>query len=98
MGPKTVPKSEMSGELHTTGGKDMNVSIVLRCPEHSMFIPVRLAQPQNIAGGQQLWEVNSLIARILNKDIDVDDRLSGESRHGSGSYVLNEERLLSQGL
>ncbi len=74
----------------------MQIQLWIRAFEHPMLEPLRLSNPQDVAGGFQVGQVLVLVRRIGHLDHDVDHRLGREAGNGSGTGVLDPQGAVSQ--
>ena len=51
-------------------------------PEHPVFVKIRFAHAQDIAGGLECRKVGVFISRVANDEQDVDDGLGCQTGNG----------------
>jgi hypothetical protein len=76
--PQPVAKQKMAALVATSGRPHVHVNVALWRPQHAMG---RLSHPKLVTGRLQWLDVEGLLIRVTNGDLNVDDRLRREARH-----------------
>src|SRR6516164_5915117 len=78
---QAVSESQISLNLRTTGGVDMDMNVLVSGPEHAVLIPIGLPYTQDVTCSFQLGQISGLIRRTWDYNKNVNDGLSPKTRH-----------------
>jgi hypothetical protein len=91
-----VPEDQMPHGLRRSGREYVDVDVRIRALEQPVLVPVRLADGQPIAGRGQRRHVRLLVGRVRHGEVDVDDRLGGQTRHRGRPDVLDRDHSFAE--
>ena len=83
-------------DLTRTGGEDVEMDVAGRSPQHSVLVPVRLADPDRVPERLEIGHVGRLVGGVRHRQADVDDGLGCETDDGRRADVLDHERPVSE--
>jgi hypothetical protein len=91
-----LAKQPMPEQLRTFRPEHMEICARVVEPQESMLVPCWLASTQDEAGAFERWHICSLVDRISQCEVDVDDRLGSEPWDRGRADVLDREHCISE--
>lgn len=91
-----VPKKKVAPRFDRIRREHVHVAIRPRVREAPVLFPIGLASNQPKTRLFQRRNVGTLIGRVPNREVDVDDRLRRQSRHGRRPDMAHSHRSVSE--
>src|SRR6266511_3144748 len=89
---KPVAEQQHPVHLGAAVAENVQVHVGVRTLENAVLEPVRLPDPQHVAGRLQRGQVRRLGGGVRHRQHDVDARLGGQPGYRRGAGVLDQQR------